>query len=404
MADLLFPPVRVKARAGAVDVPLIAHLIHRLGVGGMENGLVNLINRMPADRYRHAIICLTEYTDFRERFRRADVECYALHKRGGKDLGLYPRLWRLLHRLRPAIVHTRNLPTFDSQVTAALAGVRRRIHGEHGRDVTDQYGTSGKYNRLRRVLRRFPQRYIAVSRDLEVWLRECIGVPTDRIVQIYNGVDTQRFGPSPGGPKPLPVAGFARPEHFIIGTIGRMETVKDQLNLALAFVCLLQQVPALHKRARLVLVGDGPLRTQVERLLLEAGVRELAWLPGTRADVPQLLRTLDVFVLPSLAEGISNTILEAMASGLPVVATNVGGNPELVVEGETGMLVPPADPEALAQALRRYVDAPVLGRAHGLAGRARVERMFSLEAMVRGYMGVYDALLAPAPARTARVG
>src|SRR5207237_9166164 len=135
------------------------------------------------------------------------------------------------------------------------------------------------------------------------------------------------------------------------GTVGRMQEVKDQLTLARAFVELLQRSPQAATRLRLVMVGDGPLRKQVADILNQAGWGALAWLPGERDDVPQIMRGFDLFVLPSLAEGISNTILEAMASGLPVVATSVGGNAELVESGRTGQLVPRSDPEAMAHAI-----------------------------------------------------
>ena len=394
---------QANAQASALnsrDAPLVAHIIYRLDVGGMENGLINLINHMPAERYRHAIICLDDFTDFRLRLRRSDVACYALHKKPGKDVGLYLRMWRLLRRLRPQIVHTRNLAALDSLVPAAFAGVRHRVHGEHGRDVIDIDGNSLKYTLLRRALRPFAERYIALSLDLERWLRERIGVGPNKLVHICNGVDMHWFKPASVGRAPLPAANFAGPGTFVIGSVLRMQPVKDPMNLVHAFVCLLTRWPRLRERARLVLIGNGPLYTEAENELRRAGVERLAWLPGGRNDVAQLLLGFDAFVLPSLAEGISNTILEAMASGLPVVATNVGGNPDLLRDGETGLLVPRSDPEALARALRTYIDDPALAARHGRAGRERVEREFSLEVMMRRYMAVYDDVLGVSPTRS----
>lgn len=399
MNDTHGPTVGTAAAIGAA-APLVAHIIYRLDVGGMENGLVNLINEMPVERYRHAIVCLTEYTDFRRRLRRPDVECYALHKRPGKDVALYGRLWRLLRQLRPQVVHTRNLAALDTLVPAALAGVGCRVHGEHGRDVDDIDGKNRKYILLRQALRPLAHRYIALSKDLQSWLHECIGVPSAKLVHICNGVDMNRFRPTPGDRRRLPAPGFADPDAFVIGSVLRMHPVKDPMNLVRAFVRLLTRVPRLRARARLALIGDGPLYTAVARELEIAGVRELAWLPGSRNDVPELFRAFDLFVLPSLAEGISNTILEAMASGLPVVATRVGGNAELVVEGETGALVPRSDPDALAQALQRYADSRELTIRHGERGRERCEREFSLAAMVQRYSAVYDELLGVSRARS----
>jgi glycosyltransferase involved in cell wall biosynthesis len=144
---------------------------------------------------------------------------------------------------------------------------------------------------------------------------------------------------------------------------------------------------------RLVMVGDGALYSEARAMLDAAGVADLAWLPGERNDVPDVLRGLDCFVLPSLGEGISNTILEAMATGLPVIATSVGGNGELVEAGITGELVPAADSHALAQPILAYARDPSAARAAGRSGRARIEREFSLEAMLGRYRALYDRLL-----------
>jgi sugar transferase (PEP-CTERM/EpsH1 system associated) len=226
-----------------------------------------------------------------------------------------------------------------------------------------------------------------------MWLRDEIGVPQRKIVQIYNGVDTRQFHPVRVSRAPLLIADFAPPGTIVIGSVGRLAAVKDPTTLVYAFLQLLELVPDGRKRLRLVLVGDGPLRPTVDRLLKDAEVQDIAWLAGSREDIPKLLRGFDVFVLPSIAEGISNTVLEAMATGLPVVATRVGGTPELVIDGLTGLLVSPADPLALALALKVYVEQPGLRRNHGRAGRERAEREFGLATMMCAYQGVYDALL-----------
>ncbi len=173
-----------------------------------------------------------------------------------------------------------------------------------------------------------------------------------------------------------------------------METVKDQPTLARAFVEAVRGLAGGRERLRLVLVGEGALRAEVQAVLEAGGCAELAWLPGAREDVADILRGLDVFALPSRSEGISNTVLEAMASALPVVATDVGGNPELVVEGETGRLVAPADPAAMAAAIVAYADDATVRARHGAAARARIEERFSLETMVNRYLAVYDDVLA----------
>jgi glycosyltransferase involved in cell wall biosynthesis len=143
----------------------------------------------------------------------------------------------------------------------------------------------------------------------------------------------------------------------------------------------------------LVIVGEGPLRPILETCIGEEGVQEQVWLAGNRDDVPALLRMMDLFILPSLGEGISNTLLEAMASGLPLIATRVGGNTELVEEGRNGLLVPAGDPEALARAIGIYVTDAALMRKHGEEGRVKVAEQFDWDHCVRSYLGVYDELL-----------
>jgi sugar transferase (PEP-CTERM/EpsH1 system associated) len=373
------------------EPPLIAHIIFRLDVGGMENGIVNLINNIPESRYRHAIICLTEYTQFSQRIRVNGVQLIALKKKPGKDLAVYWRLWKTLRELKPDIVHTRNLGTIDTVFPAALAGVRFRVHGEHGWDMADLHGRNRKYRRLRRICNFLISHHITVSSHLQAWLQDHLGVPAEKISQIYNGVDTEKFSPSGTGRDAVFDTGFVTPGALVIGTVGRMAEVKNQMLLVEAFVILLGEYPEARNRLRLVMIGDGPDRSKLRDRLTAAGVLELAFVPGECDDVSRILKGVDIFVMPSLNEGISNTILEAMATGLPVVATDVGGNPELVEADSTGLLVKPGDPRGLAGAIRRYLDQPELMAVHGAAGRARVEKQFSLAKMVAGYLAVYDS-------------
>jgi sugar transferase (PEP-CTERM/EpsH1 system associated) len=390
------------AGGAAPRAPLIAHVVQHFDVGGLENGMVNLISGMPAERYRHAVICLDAFTDYRNRIGSDAVAFHALHKRPGKDPGIYRRLWRVLRDLRPDIVHTRNLSALEGQFVAALAGVRARVHGEHGRDVFDLHGASRKYNALRRAARPFVKRYIAVSKDLARWLVEVVGADPARVTQIYNGVDTARFRPRAEGERRALPDGFRRGGQIVVGSVGRMAAVKDYPALVRAFLALIGAEPALGQRLRLVIAGEGPARAECLALLEAAGAQSLAWLPGERRDVPELMRAFDLFVLPSLGEGISNTILEAMATGLPVVATRVGGNPELVEAGVAGVLVEPGSPNALAAALRSYVADPGLARLHGANARRRAQEQFSIDAMVAGYMSVYDSLLVGVRGRGAK--
>lgn len=382
-------------QAGRADArPLICHVVYRFAVGGLENGVVNLINHLPADRWRHAVVSLTDIdASFASRIRTPGVALHALHKPPGQGFRQWPALAALFRRMRPAIVHTRNLAALEAQLPAWWAGVPGRVHGEHGRDVEDPDGRSRKHQWMRRAYRPFVQQTIALGRELSDYCRQRIGIPADRLHTIYNGVDTQRFHPAAGGRAAIAGSPFNDPALWLVGTVGRMQTVKAQPLLVRAFVQALSEAPALRQRMRLVLVGDGPLRPECEALLREAGMADLAWFAGERGDVPDVMRGLDCFVLPSLAEGISNTILEAMASGLPVLATSVGANGELVQPGATGRLVPPGDAGALAVGLRQMAQDAAGAVALGRAGRQRVEQRFSLGAMVAAYDSVYQRVL-----------
>lgn len=379
--------------------PLVLHVVYRFDTGGLENGVVNLINHMEEGAYRHAVMALTEVTDFAKRIQRPDVEFISLRKPPGQGLPHYAAWRRELLRLKPEIVHTRNLGALEMQVPAALAGVKARIHGEHGRDMSDPHGTVRKYQWVRRAYSPFVHRYIALSQDLANYLTGPVGIGNNRVSQVYNGVDNSRFGPVAGEggglqAHPDPIAGcpFNPAQHLIIGTVGRLQAEKDQVTLVRAFAQALHQRPELRPMLRLAVVGDGPLRAAVEAEVAALGVQSEVWLAGTRSDVPTVLRGLHAFALPSRAEGISNTILEAMATGLPVLATAVGGNPELVVQGQTGLLVPAGDPTAMAAALLDLCDAQRRA-AMGRAGRQRVEAQFSLQAMVGRYQAIYDEML-----------
>ena len=366
----------------------IVHIVHRFDTGGMENGMVNLFNTLSPERYRHTVVALTDFSEFRQRITAQPVEFHALHRAPGHGLGWAVRLWRLLRQLRPDLVHTRNLAALEAQFVAAAAGIRATVHGEHGRDVFDLYGQNWKYNLLRRAARPLVSNYIAVSRDLETWLRVAIRVQPRKLHQIYNGVDSAKFRPR-AGPRPE----YAHPESIVFGSVGRMVEVKDYPTLTRAFIQLVHQQPERAARARLVIVGDGPARTTCLDLLQAAGLAHLAWLPGERHDIAEIMQALDVFVLPSKNEGISNTILEALASGLPVIATAVGGNVELVEPGVNGVLVQPGDVAGMAQALLGYLDAPARIAEHGENARRQAVQRFSVPAMAAAYATVYDQTL-----------
>lgn len=396
--------------AEATRPPLVVHIIFALGTGGLENGLVNIINRSSPGRYRHAIICLTSSGVFAGRLTAPEVEVIELHKSPGHDPGMYFRLWRTLRRLRPQIVHTRNLAALETQVLGLLLPGCKRVHGEHGRDVSDLDGSNRKYQWLRRLLSPLIHRFITVSEDLAQWLVGDVRIGPGKVTRIYNGVDHSRF-PSrfetdrrdaPMRKRAASLAGI--PAGFlaqrgcrVVGTVGRLAAVKDQHTLIRALAHIFRESPQRRQTLRCIIVGDGPERAALTAAIAQHGLEDVVWLAGDRDDIPDLLACMDVFVLPSLGEGISNTLLEAMATGLPAVATRVGGNPELVQDGVTGLLVPVADASALAGAVVALVDDPARCGEMGRVAVKRITTDFEWGSTVSAYMQVYDELLGIAP-------
>jgi sugar transferase (PEP-CTERM/EpsH1 system associated) len=373
--------------------PLIAHVLFRLDTGGMERVLITVINRTQS-RYRHAVICLDGFGALRQQIADPDVVCLALNKKPGKDWGCYFRLWRTLRRLKPDLVHTYNFGALDAAPVARLAGVRRVLHAERGRDANDPNGESRKYRNLRRWLAPFIDRYLAVSRDLRDWLTETVGVDPSRVVYIPNGIDAANYVLAPAKKQARPLLGdFAPLDAIVIGTVGRLDPVKDQEGLVSAFHLLCESLPQVCERLRLVIAGEGPQRAGLEARIAHLKLENRVRLLGNRTDVPALLAEFDIFALSSIAEGMPGVLLEAMAAGLPVVATDVGGVGEVVSRGQSGLLVPARDIRALSNALSSYVSDEALRQQHGQAGRRCVETGFSLDGMLSAYTALYDALL-----------
>lgn len=375
------------------DKPLIAHVLYRLDTGGMERFVVTLINRT-GEHCKHALICLTGFGAMVKEIESAEVPCLSLEKKPGKDWLCYFRLWRALRALKPDVVHTYNIGALDVAPIAKLAGVRCVVHAERGRDAADPRGENRKYRRMRRWLAPFIARFLAVSRDLQGWLLDDVGIDESKVKYIPNGIDTERFDVEAAPHRGRRSLGdFAPDGTILIVTVGRLDAVKDQVGLVRAFGILRDSMPGMGERLRLAIAGEGNERQNIERQVAGLHLDSQVRLLGKRDDVAALLAECDIFALSSIAEGMPGVLLEAMASRLPVVATDVGGVGEVVVEGTTGMLVPAGDAQALAKALGAYCADEALRCRHGEAGRARVAARFGLNAMLSAYTALYDELL-----------
>ena len=367
-----------------IDIPLVVHLVYCFDYGGLQTLLADCINRIPAQNYRHVVICLTGKTNHVGKISRSDIEFHDLNKPPGNSPLTHLKLWRLLRRLRPAIIHTYNIGTIEYNATALLAGVPVRIHAEHGRDSVEINGEHSKYNLLRRILIPVIDAYVPVSADLGNWLHLTIGVPKRKIAMVSNGVDTVHYAPLQG-------LCTVSPKQLWIGTVGRTDRIKNHSALLDIFAILLLRFPAPEFDLRLAIVGDGPLLATLRDRVAMEGWIDRVWLPGARDDISDILRGFSIFVLPSLSEATPVAILEAMATALPIVASHVGGVPQLVLDQQTGMLVKHADPEAFADAISAYIRDPEMRAQHGAAGRAHIQACYSVDAMVAGYDRLYSS-------------
>lgn len=357
----------------------VMHLVSALHPGGMEFGVVKLVNGLDRSCVRSSI-CSTRPADpAMKRAVAPDVPVFEFQRRDGNDPALVWALARLLRQVRPDVVHTHAWGTLiEGLVAARLARVPRVVHGEHG---TLQLRPYQRW--IQRAAWGRADRVLSVSTLLAERMSRETGYPAGRIHTIRNGVDLSRFGRTDraGARDELGLAADA----IVIGTAGRLVPVKDHRTLLEAIASLRRA----ERRVALLIAGDGPLREPLQAAAAALGIGDQVRLLGHRPQIERVLAALDVFVLSSVSEGLSNTILEAMASSLPVVATNVGGAAELVVDGATGLLVPSRAPQALADALARLLDAPPLRRTMGQAARRRAESEFALPSVIRKYEQLY---------------
>jgi sugar transferase (PEP-CTERM/EpsH1 system associated) len=366
----------------------IVHVLHSFGTGGMENGVVNLINGLDSNEFSHIICCVSQSGDAIRRLNGQNVKIIELRKKTGNDLFLPMKISRILKEIRPDVVHTRNWGAVDGIIGAYISRVPGIVHSEHGREFSDPEGRNKRRNIIRKGLSLFVDKYIAVSENLRQWLIRDVGIRKAKITTIINGVDTERFNTR--DKRQLRYKYGYEDEDFILGTVGRLDPIKDHHLLIKAYAGLYRK----YRKIKLIIVGDGPCRQRLEVTTKTLGMKGNVHFLGKREDVPDILKLFDVFALSSIGEGLSNTILEAMATGIPVIATHVGGNSELVANGETGNLVPQGDIDRFAQALEQYILDKELAKKHGENGRLRVVSHFSLEKMVESYRKVYCDLLA----------
>lgn len=370
---------------GSHKSPLeIVHVVENLERGGLERMVIDLAGVQRAAGHRCRVICLFQPGALAGELEAQGIEVQACRKRGGFDLVALCRLRGGLRATPGAVVHTHNANAHYHTVAAAVGlPIARLINTRHGMGAA-QPRSRGEWL-YRRTMRR-TDTVAAVCEAARARFAQQGVAPRGRLLAVPNGIRIERFPPASDERRAalrrdLGLAADAR----IIGSVGRLNPVKDQATLLRAFARLRGDFADVA----LVLVGDGALRGSLESQVAALGIADAVRFLGDRGDVRELLQGFDIFALSSLSEGYSMALLEACASGLPIVATDVGGNREIVVDGRNGLLVPPARDDALADGFAMLLRDPAGAAAMGSAGREWALREASVETMARHYDVLY---------------
>lgn len=377
----------------------VLHVLSGCTVGGCEQHVLALLSRLDRRRYEPWLAYFEaepdEATPMAPLFRAAGIRTVDLHARRRTDLAAFARLARLIRCGGFDLVHAHSFRTElgAALATRAMPGRPRLVRTVHN---TDDFYTRPRYRGLARAASRSMDRIVAISDAVETFLRQDAGLSSSPIERIYYGLDVTPYRPDV--PPPSGRGPDARPT---LGVLARLAPQKGHRVLFDALPSIVAEVPDVLAR----IVGHEELSTVADLRAYAAGrgIADRVRFEGFGADVPALLADLDVFVLPSLWEGFGLVLLEAMAAGRPVVASAVGAIPEIVRDGETGLLVPPGDSAALARAVVRVLRDPDLAARLGRAGRAGVETRFGLAGMVANTDALYQRLLHPASRGTSRM-
>ncbi|MFA4948779.1 MAG: glycosyltransferase [Candidatus Krumholzibacteriia bacterium] len=364
----------------------VAHVLRSLDFGGAEKLVLDLarFQRQRQD-VESSLVCCAGLGPLEDTARSYALPYVSVGGRGIPHVSVLARLIAVFRRERPDIVHTHN---FFSHVHGAVAARMTGIpviHTKHGRAVSSLAWSPA----LRRRLYRLADKIVVVSNETGEIFRRRSGVEAGRIVVIRNGIDFNRYN-GPGRKEVLGAFGIAGSAARVFGSVSRLNPVKDHATMIRAF----GEVVRDFADCALLIVGDGPERGAIERLVRELQLESRVILVGFTNDIPKYLAAMDAFLQPSREEGLSLTILEAAAAGVPVIATPVGGTPEIISNGETGTFIPVGDVDALAGAMRSFLAAPEPFKQMALRLKTEVETAFSTSRMAECYRTLYLDVLA----------
>lgn len=370
----------------------LSHVVENLNRGGLERVVIDLVRAQLELGYQCQVVCLFERGALAGELEADGVPVIACSKRGGLDLGAVLRLRAALRAQPCEVLHTHNAAAHYHAVLAGIGlGVRRVVNTRHGMGVQQVQG------RREWLFRRALARTDVVATVCEAARREVLAsglIPAAKLVAVPNGIRLDAFEPADDAARAALVHELGLPPGTrLIGAVGRLNWAKDPQGMVKAFRIVHEARPD----TALVWVGDGALRGELAAAAHAEGVSARVLALGDRNDVARLLRGFSVYAMSSRTEGYSIALLEACAAGLPIVATDVGGNREIVQPLRNGTLVPAADPGALAAALGELLDQPARAAAMGQAGRAWVEVNGSFRAMAARYAAIYAGARLSAP-------
>jgi sugar transferase (PEP-CTERM/EpsH1 system associated) len=373
----------------------IMHFVDGLGKGGLENGLANLIERLDPERFEHVVCAIRHLGPNAERLPRERVKVICLERKATDSALHLGALVRAIRETQPDIVHGRNWGAVEATPAGRLAGCRAVVHSEHGLETDANAWEPLRRRLFRRFAFELSHRVVSVSYQLRDLHARRTGFATRRISVIHNGVDGRRFHPDAETRVQARRELGISADEFCIGSVGNLLPVKDHMTLLKAF----DRIAGISQACRLVLFGEGSERPTLEAFAdAHPEWRKRVTFLGSSNRVGEMLNGLDVYVLPSVSEGISNSLLEAMATGLPVVATATGGNPEVIIDGESGLLFPVGDSERLANILLELGAKKDQRIQLGQRALRRVADNFSIDSMVRNYSQMYESLVSVVPA------
>jgi sugar transferase (PEP-CTERM/EpsH1 system associated) len=365
---------------------VVLHVVFSLDLGGLERVVVDLVREGEGLGQRVAVVCLQQPGRLAPQVEALGARVACLGKPSGLHLRTMGRMGTLLRTLRPDIVHTHQIGAlFYAGPAGRLSGARAVVHTEHGKHYPGRFRT----RLLARLAGRWAERFFCVSQDIATAAVALGIVPSRKVRVVPNGIDTTRFGQ--GGDRTAVRRWLGLPpEAIVIGTVGRLDEIKRQDLLIRAFGVVRVRFPEVH----LLLVGDGPRRDELRGLAEGLGLIDCVHFAGYQAEPERFLQAMDLFALTSRSEGMPLSILEAWAAGLPVVASRVGGLPELIAQGRTGLLFAPDDETELARALAELIGDPGRAQQIGARGRDRARSQFDVSVMAGRYDGHYRELLA----------